>query len=158
MRTLHYFIICICFSINLSAQQANVCSGGNASGTGGTASYSLGQVNYTINTSTTGSVSQGVQLPYEIFALTGVDEAKKLNINLIVFPNPTVDYLILRVESTLTKNLSYQLFDNDGKEITSQKLDGATTKVEMNNYAAALYFLTVTENKTIIKTFKIIKN
>ena len=99
-----------------------------------------------------------MQLPYEIFALTGVDEAKKLNINLIVFPNPTVDYLILRVESTLTKNLSYQLFDNDGKEITSQKLDGATTKVEMNNYAAALYFLTVTENKTIIKTFKIIKN
>lgn len=158
MRILHYFILCICFSINLSAQQAITSSGGNASGTGGTASYSVGQVNYTINKSTGGSASQGVQQPFEIFELTGVDDVKDLSINLTVFPNPTVDYLTLTIESASTKNLTYQLFETNGKLITSQKFVGKATKVEMNNYAAALYFLTVTENNNTIKTFKIIKN
>lgn len=158
MRTLYYFILSICFSINLSAQQAITSSGGNASGTGGTASYSVGQVNFTFNTSTSGSVSQGVQLPYEIFALTGVDEAKNLSINLSAFPNPTFDYLTLTIESASTKNLTYQLFDTNGKLIISQKLDGLETKVGMNNYAAATYYVSVTENNKIIKTFKIIKN
>lgn len=158
MKTLYYFILCSCFSINLSAQQINASSGGNASGTGGSISYSVGQVNYTANTSTNGSASQGVQQPFEIFSLTGIDDAKDLSINLIAFPNPTADYITLSIESAAIKNLSYQLFDTNGKLIISQKLDGLETKVGMNNYAAATYYVSVTENNKIIKTFKIIKN
>lgn len=48
------------------AQQATTATGGNASGSGGPVAYSVGQVVYTTNTSSNGSVAQGVQQPYEI--------------------------------------------------------------------------------------------
>ena len=48
----------------LHAQESPTASGGEATGTGGTASYSVGQVVYTTNTDATGTVTQGVQQAY----------------------------------------------------------------------------------------------
>jgi hypothetical protein len=45
----------------------------------------------------------------------------------------------------------------NGKLLAAQKLEGGETKVAMNHYAAATYFLTIIENNNSIKTFKIIK-
>ena len=152
-------IIIFCFSITTAkAQQSTNSAGGNASGTGGSVSYSIGQMNYTTNTGTSGSVCQGVQIPYEIFAITNVDEAKGLNINLSAFPNPTFDNLTLKIEGTAAKNLCYLLFDMNGKLLANQKLVEAETKIAMNNYAAATYFIKIIENNNTLKTFKIIKN
>ena len=152
-------IIILCFGITTAkAQQSSNTSGGNATGAGGTVSYSVGQMHYTTNTGTSGSASQGVQQPYEIYAVTSVDDAKDLNINLSAFPNPTFDFLTLKIESAITKNLSYLLFDMNGKLLATQKLDGVETKIAMNNYAAATYFIQITTNNSTLKTFKIIKN
>jgi hypothetical protein len=158
MKILYFITLGMCFTFKLSAQQSTNASGGNATGTGGTVSYSVGQMNYTTNTGTGGSACQGVQQPYEIFTVTSVDEAKDLNINLSAFPNPTFDNLTLKVESASTKNLSYSLFDMNGKLLATQKLEGTETKISMNNYAAATYFIKIIENNNTIKTFKIIKN
>ena len=158
MKTFYFIILGMCFTFKLSAQQSSNAAGGNATGTGGTVSYSVGQMNYTTNTGTSGSACQGVQQPYEIYTVTSVDEAKDLNINLSTFPNPTFDFLTLKIESSTTKNLSYLLFDMNGKLLASQKIDGVETKIAMNNYAAATYFIKITENNNTLKTFKIIKN
>ena len=158
MKTFYFIILGMCFTFKLSAQQSSNAAGGNATGTGGTVSYSVGQMNYTTNTGTSGSACQGVQQPYEIYTVTSVDEAKDLNINLSAFPNPTFDNLTLKIESAITKNLSYLLFDMNGKLLATQKLDGTETKIAMNNYAAATYFIKITENNNTLKTFKIIKN
>lgn len=53
------------------AQQALVY--GNATGTGGTSSYSIGQVVYASATGTNDSVNQGMQQPFEIFILGNDD-------------------------------------------------------------------------------------
>ena len=50
----------------LHAQESPTAAGGEATGTGGTSSYSVGQVVYTTATGTNGSLAQGVQQPYEI--------------------------------------------------------------------------------------------
>jgi hypothetical protein len=50
----------------LNAQTGIAAGGGNATGSGGSVSYSIGQVFYMMNTGTTGSVLQGVQQPWEI--------------------------------------------------------------------------------------------
>jgi hypothetical protein len=50
----------------LKAQESINAAGGNTTGSGGSASYSVGQVVYTTNTGTNGSVAQGVQQAYEI--------------------------------------------------------------------------------------------
>ena len=59
--------------LTAQAQQATTATGGNASGSGGTVAYSVGQIFYTTNTGTTGSEAQGVQQPYEISIVLGID-------------------------------------------------------------------------------------
>jgi len=139
----------------LHAQESPTATGGEAKGVGGTVSYSLGQVVYTTNTGSNGSVEQGVQQPYEISATVGINESS-ISLEMSVYPNPTTNYLTLKVE--ITKNLSYQLFDMQGKVIASKKITDNTTTVVMENLPTATYLLKVTDSNKTVKTFKIIKN
>ena len=139
----------------LHAQESPTATGGEATGVGGTVSYSLGQVVYTTNTGSNGSVEQGVQQPYEISATVGINESS-ISLEMSVYPNPTTNYLTLKVE--ITKNLSYQLFDMQGKVIVSKKIIDNTTTVVMENLPTATYLLKVTDSNKTVKTFKIIKN
>ena len=139
----------------LHAQESPTATGGEATGVGGSASYSIGQVVYTTNTGSNGSVEQGVQQPYEISATVGINESS-ISLEMSVYPNPTTNYLTLKVE--ITKNLSYQLFDMQGKVIASKKITDNTTTVVMENLPTATYLLKVTDSNKTVKTFKIIKN
>jgi len=143
----------------LQAQTAVPATGGNASGSGGTVSYSVGQVAYTTNTGgSNGSVAQGVQQPFEISVITGLEEAKGISLSLSAYPNPTTDFLNLKVENYDNTNLSYQLFDMNGKLLESKKITGNQTSIVMSNLVPATYFVKVTESNKEVKTFKIIKN
>ncbi len=141
----------------LQAQEAIPTTGGNASGSGGSASYSVGQVFYTTNTGTNGSVAQGVQQPYEITVVTGLEEAKGINLILSAYPNPTTDFFTLKVKNYDNINLSYQLFDMNGKLLESKKLTGNQTSIVISNLVPATYFLKVAQSNKEVKTFKIIK-
>jgi len=140
----------------LQAQESVNATGGNASGSGGIVAYSVGQVVYTTDTGTNGSVAQGVQQPYEISVVTGLEEAK--GINLSAYPNPTTDYLTLEVKDFELSNLHFQLYDMNGKLLQSEKITGKQTRIVMSNLVPATYFVKVTEGNKEVKTFKIIKN
>jgi hypothetical protein len=142
----------------LKAQEAMSATGGNASGSGGSSSYSVGQVLYTTNTGTTGSQLQGVQQPVEIFVVTGLPDTQGITLHYSVFPNPVRDFITLKVENYKNENLSYQLFDLMGNLLESEKLVGTETSITMGNLIHASYFLKVTLNNREIKIFKIIKN
>jgi hypothetical protein len=145
----------------LQAQKALPATGGNASGSGGSASYSVGQVVYTTNTGTNGSVAQGVQQPYEISVVTAIEDAKDINLTVSAYPNPTNDYLILEVDAFTilsTQSMSYQLFNISGKLLQSEKITGIQTSIVMSNLIAATYFVKVTQENKNVKTFKIIKH
>jgi hypothetical protein len=155
--------IAVLFSIALflstaSGQNAIPVSGGNATGSGGSASYSVGQVVYTTNVGTTGSVAQGVQQPYEISIVIGLEEAKEINLLVSAYPNPTKEFLNLKVENYNVENLSYQLFDIQGKLLESKKIESKETSIVTSNLVPATYFLRVIESNREIKTFKIVKN
>ena len=143
----------------LHAQEAIPATGGNASGTGGTVSYSVGQVVYSTNTGVAnGSVAQGVQQPFEISVITGFEEIIGIKLVFIAYPNPTTDFLTLKVENYDNTNLSYQLFDLNGKLLENKKLEGNETTISMKNLVPATYFLKVNQGVNEVKTFKIIKN
>jgi hypothetical protein len=142
----------------LQAQESVNTTGGEASGGGGSVSYSVGQVVYTTNTGTNGSIALGVQQPYEISIVTEIEQAKGINIELSAYPNPTSNYLTLKVENYDNVNLSYQLFDISGKLLESRKLRSNKIEIEMINLVPANYFLKIRDNNKEIKTFKIIKN
>ena len=139
----------------INAQETVTAAGGEATGTGGAVSYSVGQVVYTTNTGTNGSVAQGVQQPYEIYVTTSVNQTA-INLEMIVYPNPTTNYLNLKVEDNV--NLSYQLYDLQGKVIENKKVTADNTTIKMEALPKATYFLKVTDNNKTVKTFKVIKN
>ena len=141
----------------LQAQESPTASGGEATGAGGTVSYSVGQVVYTTNTGANGSIAQGVQQPYEISTVTSVNEAS-IDLELNVYPNPTTNYLTLKVEEVDLSKLNFQLYDMQGKLIESRAIITNATRVEMLKLPTSTYFLKVTEDNQVIKTFRIIKN
>jgi hypothetical protein len=140
----------------LHAQQATTAAGGEATGTGGTASYSVGQVVYTTNTGTNGSVAQGVQQAYEIYNV-GIKETE-LNISLSIFPNPTAANLTLQISDYNNEKVSYQLYDMQGKLLNNGKIVAQQTKIEMTSLPTAAYYVNVVnqENQKV-QSFKIIK-
>ena len=141
----------------LQAQESVNATGGNASGSGGSASYSVGQVVYTTNTGTTGTVVEGVQQPYEISVVTGIEEAKGINLTITAYPNPITDYLTLEVKDFELSNLDFQLYDMQGKLLQNEKITGNQTSIPMNNLVPSTYFLKVIQYDKEIKSFKIIK-
>jgi len=122
---LSIFLAAIC--ITAQAQQATISSGGDALGSGGTASYSVGQVVYTTNSGSNGSVSQGVQQVYGIFAL-GIKETA-LNSSISVSPNPTSDNLTLQISDFKNEKLAYQLYDMQGKLVSGEEVSAGQTQI-----------------------------
>src|SRR5690554_4983170 len=142
----------------LQAQTSVNATGGNASGIGGSASYSVGQVVYTTNTGTNGSVAQSVQQPYEISVATRLNEVKGINLSVSAYPNPTTVYLTLEVKDFELSTLYFQLYDMNGKLLQNEKITGNQTSIAMGNLVPANYFVKVIQGNKEVKTFKIIKN
>ena len=148
-------------TMSLQAQQTTTTAGGEASGSGGTASYTVGQTVYTTNTDTSGnSTAQGVQQPYEISTTIGINETS-ISLEMSAYPNPTTNYLTLKVDASTSlsdKQLSYQLYDMQGKLIKDIIISSKTTNIAMETLPSATYLLKVIQNNKSVKTFKIIKN
>ena len=140
----------------LQAQESVNATGGQSTGSGGTVSYSVGQIVYTTNAGANGSVAQGVQQPYEISVVTGLEEAKGIMIS--AYPNPTTDYLTLEVKDFEISNLHFQLSDMNGKLLQNEKMTGNQTRIVMSNLLPASYFVKIIQGVTEIKMFKVIKN
>lgn len=138
----------------LHAQENTVTTGGESTGTGGTSSYTIGQIVYTTNTGTNGSTAQGMQQPYEISTTLGINDTSIL-LELSVYPNPTTDYLTLKVDDN--SHLSFQLYDLQGRIIEKKKVNNNITNISLQGQPVATYFLSVIKNNQIVKTFKVIK-
>ena len=106
-KTILVLLLLCGYSFATVAQRSTVSEGGEATGSGGTASYSIGQTLYVTNSSEAGTVSQGVQQSYIIKAITGLDELG-ISLNLTAYPNPATDFVQLKIESEMLTGISYQ--------------------------------------------------
>jgi hypothetical protein len=140
----------------LSAQQDILSTSCDAAGTGGTVSYSVGQVPYLAWTSATGAITEGVQQPYEIFTMA-VNEKYTSDPGCIVFPNPTTGKVTLKFSNPALNNLSFCIYDMEGTQVSEDKIDSEEVSIPMDDLKPAIYFLVILEKNQPIKTFKIIK-
>ena len=150
-------IVALIFSVGLSAQETVPATGGDATGIGGSSSYTVGQLVYTTNTGTNGSVAQGVQQPYEISTSVGI-EVTGINLELVVYPNPTTNVLNLNIGNYNNEKLTYQLYDMQGKLLDTKHVINNSTPIVMQELPKSTYLLSVLDNNSLIKTFRIIKN
>lgn len=140
-----------------TAQKGTTAAGGEATGTTGTVSFSVGLVDYVAYNNSSVSVNQGVQQAYEIFSVVSV-KTPEPKFNLSLYPNPTTNFVVLSINSAYTQKLSYKLYDITGKQIALKAISSDTTNIPMSGLSAATYFVTVFNKKGVIKTYKIIKH
>lgn len=152
-------MILVVFRASVFSQQAVVSAGGNAGGSEGSVSYSVGQVAYSNMSGTNGSVNQGVQQPYEFF-LTGIKDNKNFVLEMVVYPNPAHAIVNLRIENRESlQGLTYLLFDVKGMLLQKKNIVDKITEIPMSDLAAANYLLSVTNSKSeVLQIFNIIKH
>ena len=131
-------------------------SAGDSSGSGGSLSYTIGQVFFNTIESDYGSLVQGIQQPFE-FQTLSTPALLTVQLTAVTYPNPTTDFVLLKILDTALENLQYTLFDLNGKTIDSKKINSFSTKITMKNFAIGMYLLKLTKNNQPLKTFKIIK-
>lgn len=144
----------------VNSQNSVNTAGGAVVGTNGSVSYSIGQTFYGESIGSTGLASEGVQQPYEIFEI-GIHDFDAVQLNCMVYPNPTSDYLILKIndDSFAELSLSYSLFDVTGKVLLTSSIVESETTIELSNFPTQTFFLNIIQksNNKSIKSFKIIK-
>lgn len=158
MRKILILFCVLMTGIGAFAQSAVIASGGEASGNSGNLSYSIGQTFCSTNAGQSVQINEGVQQPYEIYDVTDVQSAISEVISLSAFPNPTTDYLTLRIESDDIEGFNCAMYDISGKEILQKWITSSETCFDMNPLPSATYFVRVTKQNREVKTFKIVKN
>jgi len=139
------------------AQQSILSTSNDASGTGGMVSYSVGQVAYIINSGIVGTITEGVQQPFEIQIPEGIEQEQGITLECILYPNPANAFIRLKTNNSETRLLSYQLRNLEGLLLQNNKIEHVETTIPMDDLAPATYFLTISEQDKSVKTFKIIK-
>lgn len=136
-----------------SAQTAVVTAGGET----GTVSFTVGQPFYETTTSDNGSLTAGVQQTFEIKTVeVGVAELAAA-VELEAYPNPVTDRLTLRADAP-DAALRYTLTDNNGRTLATDIIVDSQTEIDMSRNVQGIYFLRVDDGKTLVKTFKVVKN
>ncbi len=137
------------------AQRNTVAAGGDATGVGGSVSYSIGQVDAIAISSTAGSVQQGVQQPYVIAISTGTPEP---GVALAVaHPNPTRDDLWLTVPPGDGATRAWMLTDPGGRALAQGAVSAVRTTIPMAGLPPAVYLLHVSSAGRPGTTFRVIK-
>jgi len=152
-----FFYAYIILGLQYSYGQSNtVASGSTASGSGGSVSYTVGQIDYSAVSSADGSTSQGVQHAFEISTL-GVDDFPTISLDMVVFPNPTTSKVTLKIGNYTSEDLKYEVYDIHGRKLQFNKILEVESEILLNQLPSATYLLMVFDQRQLLKTFKIIK-
>ena len=137
------------------AQADIAVSGANGSGSGGTVSYSVGQVAYRQYSENIGSVSEGVQQAYEVSEL-GLE--KNLGaFDCIIYPNPTLSGVRLILRDSSYPKMHADLLDVTGKALLTFSVLNEVQDIPMEYQLAGTYILRIYSAKKEVKSFTIIK-
>jgi len=160
------FGIFFVFSGAVNAQSSFVSSGGELNGSGGSASISIGQVQYQSQTGSNGSSAGGVQQAIEVSNISIQDIPFKnkgyhSNLNdiiaLKIYPNPTNDDVTIQVDNFKGEVLNYRLLDITGKELKSGEMLTPEISVSLSDFPPATYFMEVKQGERA-SVYKLIKS
>jgi hypothetical protein len=81
-----------------------------------------------------------------------------MGITLTAFPNPTVENLTLQISNYNHEKQVYQLFDVQGKLLSTGQIESPQIFISMSSLSSATYFIhVVNEKNEEIQSFKIVK-
>ncbi len=156
MKPLGIILLCV-FTYSISqAQQLQIINtgGGHLTNNQGSLSFSIGEV-------ITETVAQDQILTQGFFqtniTVTAVNEISQLAYELLAYPNPTKDYVILKISKEKLNNLNYFLYDKFGRLLASEQITTNQTQIPFNFLSPSTYYLKIIDEQIEVMTFKIIK-
>ena len=149
------FVLIVFFSSLISfAQQNTLAAGANASSAEGSISYSIGQIDFSNVSSSSGSVNQGVQQPFEFFVSSVLEFGNENSFS--IFPNPTNEVLNIS-QSFFSEKIEMRLLDMSGRLVLSDQLNAPQHQIDLRILSQGVYNLTLIKNNQILTSFKVIK-
>jgi hypothetical protein len=139
-------------TISVAAQEVVATQGDSYSNASGNIDFTIGEV--IINTGTDGAnyLTQGFHQTN--LNVLGV-EAHTSNYEAIIFPNPTED--VLNIRTSKFEDVTYTLYDVQGKLLIQNKLFAVQTPIQLAHLAAGSYSLVLNNSIQKLKTFRLIK-
>jgi hypothetical protein len=153
-------LIFVFFSIStpfIFSQSGNVTAGGNALSASGSVSFSVGQVFCSFNASTMGTITEGVQQPYEISVVTHTEEGLGIILECALFPNPVSDFLTLKIPDYDYTGLCYRIFNINGDLLNGDNIYDPVTYISMSGLKPGIYIIRIINSNKELKSFRIIK-
>ena len=130
--------------------------GGHASNNQFSLSYTIGEVVTELGRDTINNVdlTQGFQQSY--ISIVSVED-HDLDIDIMIYPNPAVDYLNVTISDTDKAN-NYFMYDMSGKLIRQERINNKEFKIGFNTLSTGNYMLVFTDEETKLKTIKVQKS
>ncbi len=136
------------------AQSGVVATGTNATGTGGSVSFSVGGIDYQNYVTVSGSLYGGVQHPFEL--TTGISASPLMARDVMLYPNPAGEYTVLRLSDKVSVT-NYRLFNLCGQTIRNQSVTGLTTVISLFTIPSGSYVLELRESGKVVKSILFMK-
>ena len=153
LRTFVGFLL-LAVPCSLKAQADLLPAGGEASGTVGTVSFSVGQVAAGAHVGAGGSVQEGVQQPFTDLS-TSTPEGDPVQARL--WPNPATGFLLIELSALPGPDLEYQLFDEAGRQLLSSPVSGPRTTLPIDRLAPGTHLVVLLDRGTVVGSLPFIK-
>ena len=154
-QLLFILIFLLMLPAGLKAQKTLLAAGNMASGSGGSATYSVGQIDY-LQKGTNAQVMEGVQHAYEIITLA-VEDLTGKDRNILLYPNPVRDVVFVEFGDQNYQNSDYILFDSQGRQLKTGRLNQQKSELDFSLLPSSVYIMQILQKNQKVKTFKIIK-
>jgi len=136
-----------------TAQEVVSSQGETYSNANGSIDFTVGEVIINTGSNGTNDLTQGFHQTNWNFL--GVQDFAP-DFDVTIFPNPTSD--VMNIKSTIYQNLSYSLYDAQGKLVLKNVLSETVTQIQVNLLAPGAYSLSISDKNGQLKNFKLIKS
>jgi len=135
-----------------SAQEVVATQGDSYSNASANIDFTIGEV--VIHTGTDGNNDLTHGFHQTNWNFLGVEDFAP-NYEAIIYPNPTED--VLNIRTSTFENVTYTLYDAQGKLVMQDILSAEQTPIQVSQLAPGSYLLTLNNQTQNLKTFKLVK-
>ena len=139
-------------TLAVTAQEVVSTQGDSYSNASGNIDFTIGEVIINTGTDGTNDLTQGFHQTNWNFL--GVEDHSP-SYEATIFPNPTSE--VLNIRTSTFENVTYTLYDAQGKLVMQDILSAEQTPIQVGQFAPGSYSLTLKNQTQNLKTFKLIK-
>jgi len=139
-------------AVTATAQEVVSTQGDSYSNSSGSIDFTIGEAVINTGTNGTNDLTQGFHQTNWNFL--GVEDHPP-NYEATIFPNPTSE--VLNIRTSTFENVTYTLYDGQGKLILQDILSAEQTPIQVSQLAPGSYSISLNNETQNLKTFKLIK-